>query len=139
MKQWINKNAFWIPLSITTVLAAILFLPGCGRSQRLQSITLIPGSVDFQGIGAQIQFKAIGNFIHPPETIDITNEVQWTSNAPTVATINSSGLATGTNTCGSGEIIASHSSDPSSSSPSTDSDIVATAAATDGVNGGICP
>jgi hypothetical protein len=122
---------------VIALLLVTLFVPGCARDQQLTSITLIPTTVTFQGIGAQLQFKAIGNYIHPSDTKDITNSVIWSSNALTVATINSTGLATGTNTCGSGEIIATYYSDPSK--PTSGTTIVATAQVVDGNNNGICP
>ncbi|MGA2697492.1 MAG: Ig-like domain-containing protein [Terriglobales bacterium] len=122
---------------VIALLLVTLFVPGCARDQQLTSITLIPTTVTFQGIGAQLQFKAIGNYIHPSDTKDITNSVIWSSNALTVATINSTGLATGTNTCGSGEIIATYYSDPSN--PTSGTTIVATAQVVDGNNNGICP
>jgi hypothetical protein len=122
---------------VIALLLVTLFVAGCARDQQLTSITLIPTTVTFQGIGAQLQFKAIGNYIHPSDTKDITNSVIWSSNALTVATINSTGLATGTNTCGSGEIIATYYSD--ASNPTSGTTIVATAQVVDGNNNGICP
>ena len=121
---------------IFLIMLAML-LPSCGADRQLTSINLIPTSVTFQGPGAQIQFKAIGNYIHPPESRDITNTVQWSSNAPTVATVTNTGLATGVNTCGSGQILATVYSNPSN--PSNGRVIVATAQVVDGNNGGICP
>ena len=44
--------------------------------------------------GAQIQFKAYGHFAHPMETRDITDQVEWASDIPDVATVDSHGLAT---------------------------------------------
>ncbi len=124
-------------LTMMFVCAVTMLLPSCGADRKLVSITLIPTSVDFQGPGAQIQFKAVGNYIHPPEAKDITSSVLWTSNAPTVATIDSNGLATGVNTCGSGEVLATYYSDPAN--PSSGTITVATAQVADGKNGGICP
>lgn len=127
---------------MTLIAAGLLFAPACGRSQQLESITLIPSSVDFQGPLAQIQFKAIGNFIHPPQTKDITDEVQWSSNVTQAATIDATGLATAGNYtpfCGGGDITAVHSSNPSSSDPNSGSQVVATASFVNGTNGGICP
>lgn len=116
--------------------AAALLLPSCGAESQLISIALIPASVNFQGPGAQIQFKAIGTYIHPPATRDITSLVQWSSNAPTVATITSSGLATGVSTCGIGEILATYYTNPGN--PSKGTTVVATAQAIDGINNGKC-
>jgi hypothetical protein len=51
--------------------------------------------------GATVQLKALGPFIHPPVTKDITSEVTWTSNTPAVATVTPAGalIATG-DACG---------------------------------------
>jgi len=124
-------------LNLILICAITVLMPSCGASRQLESITLIPASVTFQGIGAQIQFKAIGNYIHPPESKDITTLVQWSSNAPSVATITSTGLATGVNTCGIGQILATSYSNPTQ--PPSGTVVVATAQAVDGNHGGICP
>ena len=77
--------------------AGLLF--GCGHPTSLQSVEIAPTTVQVigqaaPGTGGQIQFKAYGHFAHPTETRDITNEVQWFSNIPDVATVDSHGLAT---------------------------------------------
>jgi hypothetical protein len=48
-----------------------------------------------------VQLRALGTFIHPPVTKDITNEVTWNSNTTQMVTVNSTGLITVTgNSCG---------------------------------------
>ena len=39
-----------------------------------------------------MQLRALGTYIHPPVTKDITNQVTWASNTPQMVTVNSSGL-----------------------------------------------
>jgi trimeric autotransporter adhesin len=58
----------------------------------LSAITVEPTSPTMPG-GAQLQFTALGTV--SGATVVVTSEVMWTSSNPGVATINSSGLATG--------------------------------------------
>jgi hypothetical protein len=87
------------------VLAALLFLclaglPGCGHEQQLESISIQPTTEVFGTAsnpsppGAQVQLRALGSYIHPPVTKDITNLVTWTSNTPDIATVNATGVVT---------------------------------------------
>ncbi|MDP9159379.1 MAG: Ig-like domain-containing protein [Acidobacteriota bacterium] len=75
-------------------------LPGCGHDQQLQSISIQPATEIFGTAsnlappGAQAQLRALGSYIHPPVTKDITNLVTWNSNTPDIATVNSTGVVT---------------------------------------------
>jgi hypothetical protein len=108
MQQWLIKNAFWMPLSITPILAATLFVPGCGRSQQLQSITVQPAMGVFGAAvpTAKIQLTATGSYIHPPENKDITNQVIWSSDVTSVAVVNNSGSVSPNVDCGVANITA---------------------------------
>ncbi len=90
------------------VLAAVLCVIGlnsCGHDQQLVSITIqpdheifgasnIPISLD---AGLTVQARAIGNFIHPPVSKDVTNQAVWKSNTPDIATVDAAtGLVTAT-------------------------------------------
>lgn len=99
---------------------ALLFICGlgvvvlsCGDPQELVSIQIQPGAETFgasnipvlQDAGLQAQLTAMGTYVHPPVTKDITNQVTWASNFPQAITVTSSGLLTVTgNACG-GSII----------------------------------
>ena len=94
-------------------LTAILFLGlvvpiiGCSNSQ-VGSIQITPASQSLVA-GQVAQFTAtgiIGHGNHPATNEDVTNQVTWTSNAPAIATINSSGVATAVS-AGSATITAS--------------------------------
>ena len=83
-------------------LSTILFLDlavlivGCSNSQ-VGSIQITPASQSLVA-GQTAQFTAtgiIGHGNHPATNEDVTSQVTWASNAPAVATINSSGVATG--------------------------------------------
>ena len=92
------------------VVATVLFsLSSCGRDQQLVGITVQPATETFGAsnipvpadAGLQVQLRALGNYIHPPVTKDITDKVVWSSNTPQMMTVDSSGLLTVTGgTCG---------------------------------------
>jgi hypothetical protein len=98
----------WILLS-----AAFLCLPGCGHEQQLVSIEIQPSTETFgaanipviEDAGANVQLRAIGTYIHPPVTKDITNSVVWASNTPGMVTVNSTGLITATGQACGGTLI----------------------------------
>jgi hypothetical protein len=94
------------------VLASVVSL-SCGNKQELVSITVQPNKVTFLGVGATAQLTALGNYIHPPATKDITNLVNWTTDSPTEVTVNK-GLVTAINVCGGGNVIATSGSPGSS-------------------------
>jgi hypothetical protein len=103
-------NAKW--LSIFALFAAaisLLCVSSCGDPQELVSISVQPGTETFGAsnipvsadAGLTVQLRALGTYVHPPVTKDITNQVTWTSNDTQMVTVNSTGLATATGeTCG---------------------------------------
>jgi hypothetical protein len=83
-----------------------------------------------------LQFKAIGNYQHPPDSRDITTSVTWESVAPQIVTVDQTGLAISQNGCGTNiTITATGHSDPHDSS----SGLVVGMAAVDVTQPGICP
>jgi hypothetical protein len=108
-----NRSRMRIALGAMVVLTVASLLAGCGFQRRLVSITLIPNQATLGGPGLELQFKAVGNYIHPPESKDITDLVTWESAAPEVVSIDSSGLATSGTACGTNiTITATSYSDP---------------------------
>ena len=97
--------------SLFLVLPALVITLSCGNGQTLVSIALSPSAVDATGIGARVQFTAMGTFQRPHETRDITKQVTWSSASTQVATVDSNGLAVSTNLCGSTPITAAAHSD----------------------------
>ncbi|HVO63877.1 MAG TPA: Ig-like domain-containing protein [Terriglobales bacterium] len=93
--------------------AVILITASCGHDQELVSITVTPAKVDFQGFGARSQMTAMGSYIHPPETKDITSIVTWATNVPDTVSVSQTGLVTAINICGSGQVTATAYSNPS--------------------------
>jgi|ERR1700756_1552390 hypothetical protein len=98
--------------ALTAVCTVALFVPSCGHDQQLVSITVQPSGFVFEGVGAQGQFTALGNYIHPPQTKDITNQVVWKIDVANLATITQTGLVTALSVCGSGDVTATHYSNP---------------------------
>lgn len=107
-------NGKWFGVTVLVALASLLLsFSGCGHNQHLVSIAVIPpGPVTFQGVGASIQFKALGTYIHPPETKDISDKVQWSIDSQNLATVSSTGLVTAISICGSGNVMASLDAPP---------------------------
>jgi hypothetical protein len=102
-------------LGFATVVC-LIGLNSCGHEQQLVSITVQPNKETFgrenipvsADAGLTVQLRAIGNYIHPPVSKDITNQVVWSSNTPELVTVDAAtGLATATGqVCGDGLISA---------------------------------
>ena len=125
-------------LSIVILVAAaslLLALSSCGRSQELVSIQIQPSS---ETIGAsnipvidnantQVQLRALGTYIHPPVTKDITNLVTWSSSAPQMFTVDSAGVLTATGQACGGTLISATVTTNSSAGGLSSSGAVVTA------------
>src|SRR5262249_7927577 len=78
-------------------LSLSLMLAGCAGDRTLKAIQVTPETVILP-TGNTVQFKALGIYSRARGgyqiTVDITNQVQWSSVLPQVATIDSTGLAT---------------------------------------------
>jgi hypothetical protein len=107
------KSSSLRALALGVVTLASVFSLNCGTKQELVSITVQPDKVTFLGIGATSQLTALGNYIHPPATKDITKLVTWSTDSPTEVTVNN-GLVTAINVCGGGNVIATSGSPGSS-------------------------
>jgi hypothetical protein len=103
------KSSWLRALALGVVALASLFSLSCGNKQELVSLTVQPDKVTFLGIGATAQLTALGNYIHPPATEDITNLVTWSTDSPTEVTVKN-GLVTAINVCGGGNVIATSGS-----------------------------
>jgi len=96
-------------------LAAFLLstMSACGHDQQLESITIIPAVENFgstktpviDDAGLNVQLRALGSYIHPPVTKDITSQVTWTSNTPQMVTVDANGVITATGLACGGTII----------------------------------
>jgi List-Bact-rpt repeat protein/Big-like domain-containing protein len=98
-----NWKGFRFVLVFATVLC-VTGLTSCAHEQQLTSINLQPKTETFGAAnipvsadaGSSVQLRALGSYIHPPVTKDITNQVTWDSNTQDVVTVNSAGLLTAT-------------------------------------------
>jgi len=93
----------FVGIVVLVVVATVLVsLSSCGHDQQLVSISIQPASETFgasniqviANAGAQVQLRALGDYIHPPVTKDVTSKVTWNSNTPQMMTVDSSGLLT---------------------------------------------
>ena len=90
MKAFIFRGA-----ALFGVLGLLIAGPSCARDQQLVSITVQPDTENF-GVAdpaLNVQLRALGTYIHPPVTKDITNQVTWASNTPNMVTVTPTGLA----------------------------------------------
>jgi len=87
----------FILLLIATSLSVLL---SCGHDQQLVGITIQPSEEDFGDTNVplsrdaelNVQLRALGTYIHPPVTKDITAQVTWVSDTPDMVTVNDTGL-----------------------------------------------
>jgi hypothetical protein len=95
--------------ALAFALGCLTGLPSCGHDQELVGITIQPAKETFGAAnipvsadaGLNVQLRALGSYIHPPVTKDITGQVTWSSNTPNMVTVSSTGLAAPTgNECG---------------------------------------
>jgi len=99
-------------VSLIAAASLLLGLSSCAFNQHLVSIRVEPPGATFLAVGAQIQFTAIGTYVHPPETKDISSQVHWAIDSQNLATVTSSGFVTSTSICGSGNLTASLNAPP---------------------------
>jgi hypothetical protein len=94
-----NCKAFRFVLVFATVLW-VVGLTSCAHEQQLTSITVQPTTETFGAAdipvsadaGLHVQLRALGSYIHPPVTKDITDQVVWDSNTPDMVTVTPTGL-----------------------------------------------
>jgi hypothetical protein len=119
-----KRGYIGIALGALVAVGGVLSLPSCGHSQKLVSLTITPTTFTFLEPGftppppnPTEQYTAIGTYIHPPATKDVTSQATWTIDDG-VATLSSPGLFTATpppagspagtpGPCGVGDISAS--------------------------------
>jgi hypothetical protein len=106
-KKWSALMGLCVALFLLAALSA------CGHEQQLVSITVVPATENFGSSktpvdldkGLNVQLRALGSYIHPPVTKDITNQVVWSSNTPDMVMVNATGLIAPTGTACGGTII----------------------------------
>lgn len=95
-------------------LGFLLAMLSCAHDQQLESIEVQPNNITFGASdipvsadrGLAVQLRALGHYIHPPVTKDITSEVSWGSNDIQMVTVTSTGLVTATgDVCGTNAVV----------------------------------
>lgn len=80
------------------LIAPALTLAGCTNPSQVDAISVTPAAPASINVGQTIQFTATGTYTHsaphPPTYQNVTASATWTSSAPTVASVSSSGLVT---------------------------------------------
>jgi hypothetical protein len=107
-----KRRHIGLAMGAMMVLGAALSLPSCGHDQKLVSLTIQPAAFTFLEPyspppgNATEQYRAIGTYIHPPATIDVTSQATWKIDDG-VVTMSSPGLFTpASGYCGGGNISA---------------------------------
>jgi hypothetical protein len=107
-------NRKWFSIAALIVIAcSLLSTSSCGDPQELVSIQIEPSAQPFgasnipliQDEGLQAQLTALGSYIHPPVTKDITDQVTWASSVTQVVTITPGGKLAVTGTACGGSLI----------------------------------
>jgi hypothetical protein len=103
-----NMKRSYIGLALSALVAvgAVLSLPSCGNQKELVSLQVQPSGFTFTlpTPGAHGQFTAIGTYIHPPSTEDVTSKATWAVDDNVVDI--SGGLVTTNGNCGSANVSA---------------------------------
>jgi hypothetical protein len=103
------KGKWFGSVALVFTAGVLLSVASCGRSQELVSIQIQPAVETFGAsnipvgfdAGLSVQLRALGTYIHPPVTKDITNQVTWFSNDTQMMTVSATGLLTATGqSCG---------------------------------------
>ncbi len=121
-------------IAASVIAVSLVAWVSCARDQQLESIQVIPTTEIFGSgnipvnldAGLAVQLRALGHYIHPPVTKDITNQVIWGSNDPQMVTVNSTGLITATGGACGGTVVSATIQTGSSSSGRSSSGAIVT-------------
>jgi uncharacterized repeat protein (TIGR02543 family) len=106
-----KQSYVWLALSALVAVGGVLSLPSCGNEKQLVNVQVHPATALYPTPNSgQVDFSAIGTFIHPPSTQNVTTQVTWSTDVPELLTLNYQGVAgavapSGTG-CGIADIIA---------------------------------
>jgi hypothetical protein len=106
-----KRSYIGLALGVLMAVGGVLSLPSCGHDQKLTGLTIQPQTFTFltnADTTATEQFTAIGTYIHPPATKDITNQVKWSVDFANVVTLTQTGVVSpvGLPGCGGVDITA---------------------------------
>jgi hypothetical protein len=70
-------------------LSILVFSLSCGHPRAMTSMRITPDTATVNGLGliVPVQYRAYGTFIHPAETVEISQQVEWSTDIPQVATV----------------------------------------------------
>jgi hypothetical protein len=99
----------WPNILGSLTAALLLGMSGCAHELRLVEITVHPATVEFftPNPGSEVHFTAIGTYIHPPGTRDITNQVTWGTAIPQLLNVNGGVVSPTGAGCGVADVSAS--------------------------------
>jgi hypothetical protein len=127
------KALLSLGMRVLALSLALFGMLSCTRDQQLVAITIEPNTETFGAsnipvsadAGLSVQLRALGHYIHPPVTKDVTNEVMWGSNDIQMVTVNPTGLIMVTGgSCGGTLISATINTDSSAGNRPSESAIV---------------
>lgn len=105
-----KRSYIGLALGALVAVGAVFSLPSCGHHQKLVSLEVQPGAFTFLNpypTTLTEQYAAIGTYIQPPATMDVTNQATWKIDDGAV-TMTTPGLFTpAPGFCGGGNISAS--------------------------------
>ena len=119
-------------LAVFAILC-LVGLPSCGHNQQLSDLSIQPATETFGAAnipviadaGLSVQLRALGDYIHPPVTKDITDQVTWASNDTQMVTVSATGLLTAVGlSCGSSLVSATVNTNKSTGNLSSSGAIV---------------
>jgi hypothetical protein len=95
--------------AIALLAGWLLILGSCAHDKQLIAITIQPagGTFPSPNTTAPIQFAAIGSYIHPPVSSDITNQVTWQTDVAALVTVTNGAVVPTGKGCGIANISAS--------------------------------
>src|SRR5450631_122158 len=105
-----KRSYIGLALGALVMVGAVLTLPSCGHARKLVGITISPSGFIFPtpDSAAKGDFTAVGTYIHPPDTRDITAQVLWKTDIPQLIQISGGVVSPQTgNVCGIADISAS--------------------------------
>jgi len=103
------KGKWFSIAALLAIAVALLSQPSCAHSQQLVSIDIQPSTYTFLTADPALvaDFTAIGTYIHPPATKDITKQVTWSSDSTQMVTVTNGVVSPTGNECGVVNISAS--------------------------------
>lgn len=119
--------------ALVLVAISLVSVSSCGDPQELVAIQVQPTVETFGSsttpviadAGLQVQLRALGTYVHPPATKDITSSVTWASNDTQMFTVSSGGLLTATGqVCGGTLVSATVTTNSTGSGVSASGNIV---------------